>query len=227
MSNEELHDLLKSHYALEESVVTVQQESVEDQRARRIMEETTRRVGNRYETGLLWKTDDVKFPNSFPMAMKRMKQLEKRLEKSPALYDNVKGQIQDYLAKGYAHVATTDELSETNNNRVFYLPLSVVVNSKKPGKIRLVWDAAAEAEGVSLNSMLMKGPDLLVPLVSVICGFRERRIAFGGDIREMYHQLKIITGDKQQQRGSKGVRNGRRHLRVEKFSIVSAVHQEP
>ncbi|XP_038117142.1 uncharacterized protein LOC119769264 [Culex quinquefasciatus] len=200
VTNEELHDLLKSHYSLEEAVVTVQRESVEDQRARKIMEETTRRVGDRFETGLLWKTDDVKFPNSYPMAVKRMKQLEKKLERSPELYDNVKKQILDYQAKGYAHEATAEELNETDNNKAFYLPLNVVVNPKKPGKVRLVWDAAATIGGVSLNSMLVKGPDLLVPLVSVICGFRERRVAFGGDIREMYHQLKIISGDKQAQR---------------------------
>ncbi|XP_038106872.1 uncharacterized protein LOC119766411 [Culex quinquefasciatus] len=200
VTNEELHDLLKSHYSLEEAVVTVQRESVEDQRARKIMEETTRRVGDRFETGLLWKTDGVKFPNSYPMAVKRMKQLEKKLERSPELYDNVKKQIEDYQAKGYAHEATAEELNGTNNNKAFYLPLNVVVNPKKPGKVRLVWDAAATVDGVSLNSMLVKGPDLLVPLVSVICGFRERRVAFGGDIREMYHQLKIISGDKQAQR---------------------------
>ncbi|XP_038116910.1 uncharacterized protein LOC119769083 [Culex quinquefasciatus] len=200
VTNEELHDLLKSHYSLEEAVVTVQRESVEDQRARKIMEETTRRVGDRFETGLLWKTDGVKFPNSYPMAVKRMKQLEKKLERSQELYDNVKKQIEDYQAKGYAHEATAEELNGTNNNKAFYLPLNVVVNPKNPGKVRLVWDAAATVDGVSLNSMLVKGPDLLVPLVSVICGFRERRVAFGGDIREMYHQLKIISGDKQAQR---------------------------
>ncbi|XP_052567234.1 uncharacterized protein LOC128093659 [Culex pipiens pallens] len=133
VTNEELHDLLKSHYSLEEAVVTVQRESVEDQRARKIMEETTRRVGDRFETGLLWKTDDVKFPNSYPMAVKRMKQLEKKLERSPELYDNVKKQIEDYQAKGYAHEATAEELNGTNNNKAFYLPLNVVVNPKKPG----------------------------------------------------------------------------------------------
>lgn len=63
-----------------------------------------------------------------------------------------------------------------------------------------MWDAAAAVQGVSLNSQLLTGPDLLVPLVQVIVGFRERPIAFGEDIREMYHQLKIRNEDRQAQR---------------------------
>lgn len=200
LSNEELHDILKSHYALEESVVKVVKESAEDQRARSIMERTTKRIGDRYETGLLWKRDEVHLPDSYPMALKRLKQLEKKLEKSPELYQNVRRQIAEYQEKGYAHLATAEELSCTVGGKVWYLPLNVVVNPKKAGKVRLVWDAAASVQGVSLNSQLLKGPDLLVPLISVISRFREKKIAFGGDIREMYHQLRIIPEDKQAQR---------------------------
>ncbi|XP_065077560.1 uncharacterized protein LOC135700833 [Ochlerotatus camptorhynchus] len=200
ITNEDLHELLKSHYALEESVVMVPQESTEEKRAREILERTTKRVGDRFETGLLWKTDDPKFPVSFPMAVRRMKQLEKRLQKNPELHENVCKQIDEYQEKGYAHLATEDELAGTPPDEVWYLPLSVVQNPKKPGKIRLVWDAAATVQGVSLNSLLLKGPDMLVPLVKVLFGFREWRIAFGGDVKEMFHQMKIRTEDKQKQR---------------------------
>ncbi|XP_053686221.1 uncharacterized protein LOC128735757 [Sabethes cyaneus] len=200
ISNEDLHELLKSHYALEESVIVVPQETAEERRAREILEQTTKRVGDRFETGLLWKTDDHWFPDSFPMAQRRMKQLEKRLEKNPELHENVCRQIDEYQLKGYAHVATAEELNGTEAGKSWYLPLNVVQNPKKPGKVRLVWDAAATVQGVSLNSQLLKGPDMLVPLVKVMVGFRERRIAFGGDLKEMFHQLKIRTEDRQAQR---------------------------
>ncbi|XP_058817638.1 uncharacterized protein LOC131680938 [Topomyia yanbarensis] len=200
VSNEALHDLLKSHYALEESVVAVAQESAEDKRAREIMERTTKRVGNRFETGLLWRTDDPRFPDSFPMALHRMKQLEKKLERNPELHKNVCRQIEEFQQKGYAHLATAEELIRTETDKVWYLPLNVVTNPRKPGKVRLVWDAAASVQGVSLNTQLLTGPDLLIPLVQVRVGFRERRIAFGGDLREMYHQVKIVERDGQAQR---------------------------
>ncbi|XP_052567268.1 uncharacterized protein LOC120425751 [Culex pipiens pallens] len=200
ITNEEIHALLKSHYAVEESVVATVLETTDEKRAREIMEQTTRRVGDRFETGLLWKSEDPRFPNSLPMAMGRMKNLERKLEKNPDLRENVCRQIEEYQLKGYAHVATPEELANTDPEKTWYLPLNVVTNPRKPGKYRLVWDAAATVQGVSLNSQLLTGPDLLVPLIQVIVGFRERPVAFGGDIREMYHQLRIRRGDTQAQR---------------------------
>ncbi|XP_058456954.1 uncharacterized protein LOC131434306 [Malaya genurostris] len=200
VSNEDLHDLLKRHYTLEESMVTTTPESEADKRAVAIMERTTKRIGERFQTGLLWKTDDPRFPENIEMALHRNLQLEKRLMKNPQLHSIVQRQIEEYVHKGYAHVATKEELENTEPGKALYLPISVVLDPKKPGKVRIVWDAAASLQGISLNSQLLKGPDLLIPLIAVITVFRERRIAFGGDLREMFHQLKIIKEDRQAQR---------------------------
>ncbi|XP_062537709.1 uncharacterized protein LOC134206043 [Armigeres subalbatus] len=200
ITNDDLHELLKSHYALEESVVMIPQETEEERRAREILERTTKRIGDRYETGLLWKTDEPRFTDSYPIALRRMKQLEKRLDKNPKLRDNVGKQIEEYQQKGYTHLATAEELAGTAADQVWYLPINVVQNPKKPENIRLVRDAAATVQGVSLNSQLLTGPDMLVPLIKVLLGFRERQIAFGGDLKEMFHQLKIRAEDKQKQR---------------------------
>ncbi|XP_062703633.1 uncharacterized protein LOC134286082 [Aedes albopictus] len=199
VSNRAIHDLIKVHYALEESATAVLQESKEDRRARDILERTTKRIGDRFETGLLWRADDIVFPNSFPMALRRLEHLERRLEKTPELYEIVRQQVIEYQNKGYAHRATAEELTKMDRRRMWYLPLNVVLNPKKPGKVRLVWDAAARVDGVSLNSQLLKGPDLLTALPEIVCRFRERPVAFGGDIREMYHQLRIREVDKSAQ----------------------------
>ncbi|XP_065079904.1 uncharacterized protein LOC135702787 [Ochlerotatus camptorhynchus] len=151
VSNQKLHDLLKSQYALEDSVVMKLAESEDDRRAREIFERTTRR-------------------------------------------------IKEYQQKGYAHLASAEELEEAEPGKVWYLPLNVVLNPKKPGKVRLVWDAAASVKGISLNSLLLTGPDLLVCILTVFCQFRERPIVFGGDIREMYHQMQIRPADRRVQR---------------------------
>ncbi|XP_055584852.1 uncharacterized protein LOC129737719 [Uranotaenia lowii] len=199
-TNQEIHDLLKLYYSVDESVESISAESKEDQRARRILETTTMRIGDRFETGLLWNTDSPWFPNSYGMAFGRMQELERRLINKPQLYGNVCSQIEQYLQKGYAHIATDEELSETNSHQTWYLPLNVVLNKKKPDKVRLVWDAAASVKGVSLNSQLLKGPDMTVSLPAVISRFRERRVAFGADLKEMYHQIRIRTEDRQVQR---------------------------
>ncbi|XP_062541066.1 uncharacterized protein LOC134209104 [Armigeres subalbatus] len=199
ISNEQIHDLIKRQYALEESVICRLKESAEDRKARDILETTTVRVGERFETGLLWKSDNPQFPDSYPMALRRCKQLDNRLNKNPTLRETVRRQIMEYQEKGYAHQATTEELNNANPSKVWYIPLDVVVNPMK-GKVRLVWDGRASVKGISLNSQLMKGPDMLASLPAVINRFRERRVGFGGDIKEMYHQIKIRKEDKSAQR---------------------------
>ncbi|XP_055632856.1 uncharacterized protein LOC129773285 [Toxorhynchites rutilus septentrionalis] len=201
-TNQQLHDMIRSQYLLDETGITPagMPESTEDHRAREILKTTTVRVGDRFETGLLFRNDAVVFPDSYPMAIKRMEALERKLSRNEELRLNVNRQIEEYLTKGYAHKLTSEELICTDPSTVWYLPLNVVVNPKKPGKVRLVWDAAATVNGVSLNSMLLIGPDLLTSLLAVLQRFRERPVGFGGDLKKMFHQYLIRARDKQAQR---------------------------
>lgn len=202
-SDQQLHDTVKNFFSMESVGVALvpQVEAVEDRRAREILEKTTiRTAAGRFQTGLLWKFDCIEFPENRFMAEKRLACLERSLSKKPELYANVRQQIVDYQAKGYAHKLSDEESTSSDPNRVWYLPLGVVQNPNKPGKVRVVWDAAAKTSGVSLNSMLLAGPDLLTSLPSVLFRFRQRQIAITGDIKEMFHQIIIRPEDRQAQR---------------------------
>ncbi|XP_055604354.1 uncharacterized protein LOC129752604 [Uranotaenia lowii] len=197
-----LDEAVKTYLTLDEvgSKVFTPVLSDEDTRATKIMEETTKRVGDRYESGLLWKYDFVEFPDSYPMCLRRLQCLERRMGKEPAMRDNIVRQIEEYQQKGYCHRATPDELQQADPRRTWYLPLGAVTNPKKPGKVRLIWDAAAKVDGVSLNAMLLKGPDQLTSLPAVLFRFRQYPVAVCGDIREMYHQILIREADRSAQR---------------------------
>ncbi|XP_062712952.1 uncharacterized protein LOC134290030 [Aedes albopictus] len=201
--DDDLNELVKQFFSTESVGVSAAKvtESADDQRARDILESTTVRTpSGKYQTGLLWRYDAVEFPNSRPMAERRLKCLEHRLTKSPELYEKMRQLMVDYQTKGYAHKATQRELEESDPKRVWYLPLGVVVNPRKPDKLRVVWDAAAAVQGVSFNSVLLEGPDLLVPLQTVLCRYRQRNIAISADIMEMFHQVQIRPEDRQSQR---------------------------
>ncbi|XP_062539161.1 uncharacterized protein LOC134207463 [Armigeres subalbatus] len=198
-----LHDLVKEFFSVEHVGVAVAPllEGSDEMRSRKILEETTSRLpSGRFQTGLLWKNDHIDFPDSKPMAESRLKSLERRLRQKPELFENLKQQIVEYVEKGYAHKITQEEVLCSNPRKVWYLPLGVVVHPKKPGKVRIVWDAAATVQGQSLNSALLPGPDLLSSLPSVLSKYRQRQVAICGDIKEMFHQFQIRPEDRQAQR---------------------------
>ncbi|XP_055584778.1 uncharacterized protein LOC129737643 [Uranotaenia lowii] len=197
-----LHEIVKQSFAVDNLGIAVcpSPESDEDRRARRILIETTKRVAGRYETGLLWKHDYFEFPDNFAMAVKRLSCLERRMAADSIIGESVRKQIAEYQEKGYLIRATKAEIEAADPRRTWYLPLGVVVNPKKPGKVRIFCDAAAKVDGICLNTMLMKGPDLLVSLPKVLYGFREKRIAVCADIREMFHRVLIRDEDIHAQR---------------------------
>ncbi|XP_062716216.1 uncharacterized protein LOC134291880 [Aedes albopictus] len=200
---QELNQLVRDYITLDNTGVTHTSshlESEEDQRSKMLLQTTTKRIGNAFETGLLWKADDVRFPNSYRMAYKRLCSLERRLNQDSMLYERVRQQVRDYELKQYAHKATQHELSTTGADQCWYLPLGIVLNPKKPNKLRMIWDAAAKVDGVSLNSALLKGPDYLTSLPAVIGKFRLYQFALTGDIREMFHRFFIRPQDRQFQR---------------------------
>ncbi|XP_062714236.1 uncharacterized protein LOC134291009 [Aedes albopictus] len=197
-----LHDLVKQFFSVESLGVDAAPclESAEVQRAKRILENTTKRIGQRFETGLLWKYDRFEFPDSYPMAVRRLQCLERRIQKDPVVGESVMRQWSEYQTKGYIHKATPDELRAADPKRTWYLPLGVVINPKKPSKIRIFCDAAAKVDGISMNTMLLKGPDLLNTLLDVLFGFREKQVALCADLKEMFHQIQIRPDDRHAQR---------------------------
>lgn len=173
--------------------------SEETKRSFHLLNQTSTRKEDRFECGLLWRNDGIKLPNNFTNAVKRFESIEKKMEKDPEYKKVYEMKIEEYIRKGYAIELSPEEIQETND-RTWYLPHFGVLNKNKPGKFRLVFDAAAKFYGTSLNSNLLCGPDLNEPLINILFKFREKQIAVCGDIKEMFHQIKIKKEDQDSQR---------------------------
>lgn len=206
-SDDELHELFKQHTTTESFGVSPSAKNVksrEDERAEEIMRSTLKFVNGRYEVGLLWKSDDIKLPDSYPMALKRLQKQEQSLIKKPEVMKWMCDHIRELIDKGYARYATEEDLN-TKWPRVWYLPTFVTYNmNKDPPKPRCVWDVAAKhnygPDGISLNSCLLSGPDNIASLLAGLIRIREYAIPVNGDVKEMFHQVKINLVDQQCQR---------------------------
>ncbi|XP_053968959.1 uncharacterized protein LOC128870369 [Anastrepha ludens] len=195
---DELHETVKEFFTLESSKPT-QLLSEEDAKAVSIANNTCKKGDNFYEIGLPWRTSSVLLPNNYVYGLQRLMCLQRKFVKDPILKSNIQIQINNLLSKGYAKKLSPIEAA-ISNGKTWYLPIFIVSNPNKPGKLRMVWDAAAKVNGVSLNNFLLSGPDLLNPLVSILLAFRVGRVAICGDIAEMFHRINIRDSDMHAQR---------------------------
>ena len=137
-------------------------------RAKRIFDNTTTYREGHFYVELPWKWDNMELPKgSIAMAMKRLQCVEAKMRNDATYRQNYSQEIKNYVAKGFAHIATPAEQTE-NSPLSWYLPHSAVLNPNKPEKFRVVFDSSSKWHQVSPNDRLLSGPDINNPIVEIL-----------------------------------------------------------
>ena len=170
--------------------------SIEHRRALVILNSTTKFVDGHYEVGMLWRDPASQLPDNRSVAWRRFNSLNKRLCHDKAYQALYSETLNGYIEKRYAKALLQHEV-EHMSPKTWYIPHHGVVSPNKPGKLRVVFDAAAVCDGTSLNDNLMSGPDLLllVSLFGVLQRFRLGAITLMADIESMFHQVCVAKED--------------------------------
>ena len=127
--------------------------SKEEQRAIKTLEQTTRFNGESYEVGLLWREDEMKWPNIFHSETGQLKSLEGRLQKDEKLKKRYQETSDTDVNAGYVQKVDQAELNETKDKPF--------INPHKPKKVRRVLNAPEKYQGVALDDKLLFEADLL------------------------------------------------------------------
>ncbi|XP_068741884.1 uncharacterized protein [Montipora capricornis] len=192
-----LNDQLEEFWKIE-SYGTARSEtkplSVEDRRALKLIDNSISLLDGHYQMGLLWRDDNPVLPYNRPLAEARLQYLKRRFRRDPELEVKYRDVIQDCVDKGYARKLNKQEVAAVSNI-TWYIPHHPVTNPNKPGKVRVVFDAAARFNGTSLNEQLLQGPCLTNDLTGVLIRFREEEVAFSADIEGMFYQTNVTPSD--------------------------------
>ncbi|XP_043222567.1 uncharacterized protein LOC122381883 [Amphibalanus amphitrite] len=166
---------------------------------RRWMEKVTRsckrQANGHFQIGLPFRDTDPAMPNNKTCAQRRLVGLKKKLEKDVKFSQDYRKFMEDMFRKGHAEKVPTESLTR-NDGKVWYIPHHGVYHPFKQEKIRVVFDCAARFRGVSLNSVLMQGPDLANSLTDVLVQFREGPCAFMADVEAMFYQVAVPEEDR-------------------------------
>ncbi|XP_022102427.1 uncharacterized protein LOC110985605 [Acanthaster planci] len=136
-------------------------------------------------------TEPPKLPNNKMQAVRRLDQLKSRFARDQSYHRDYCSFMQDIIENGYAERVPESEVAYEDSGHVWYIPHHGVYHTKKPEKIRVVFDCSARYHGVCLNDHLLQGPDLTNALVGVLCRFRREPVALICDVEKMFYQFQV------------------------------------
>ena len=163
-------------------------QSYEDCKFMRQLTENIHESNGHYEMPLPFKKNDPIFPDNKDIASKRLTYLKGRLEKDSHYKEDYRKFMQVIIDKGYC-----ERVADSHEHRPgtrWFIPHHGVYHPKK-SKIRVVFDCSATCRGISLNDMLLQGPDMINNLMGVLCRFRKEPIAISCDIEQMFYQFYV------------------------------------
>ncbi|KYN04944.1 hypothetical protein ALC62_04178 [Cyphomyrmex costatus] len=148
-------------------------------------------------------------------ALKRFKLLEFKLDRCPEMTKEYAKFIQEYLELKHMLPVITEN---TRDNPVYYMPHHAVSTIR----LRVVFDASSKTDtGVSLNDILLVGPNLQKDLTSILIRLRLWQYVLTADVEKMYWHVQIDES----QRGLQRIlwRNNS-HEEVQTFELVTLTY---
>ena len=128
-----------------------------------------------------------RLPNNREQAVSRFTSLQRVLKRKPEMQEQYFAFMGKLFQNGHAEVAPPLKDGE----ECWYLPTFGVYHPRKPNQIRVVFDSSAEHHGVSLNNVLLTGPDLNNTLIGVLLRFRKEKVAVLADIQHMFYCFEV------------------------------------
>lgn len=157
---------------------------------------THRNVDGRYVVRLpvLKSNTPFNFGDTCTIAIKRLKQMEKRFENNVPFFEEYSKFMREYEALGHMEEVPNCDL---NQNRQCYLPHhGVFKESSSSTKLRVVFNASSQTTSYpSLNSRLHIGPKLQKDITSIVMNWRKFPVVFSTDIEKMFRQIAVHPDD--------------------------------
>lgn len=136
-----------------------------------------------------WKVDPASLPNNKRAVEATFHRTERQLSREPEWKTAYASQVHEMVSRRAAVKLSKDVLRNWTGP-VWYISHLIAPNPHSvTTPVRLVWNSSQNYRGLSLNDILIKGPDVLNPIRGVLLRFRTGVFAALGDIRKMYNSV--------------------------------------
>ena len=194
-ANVDCQSIVKRFWELEEVPHHPQLTAEEKKCESHFIETHSRTPSGRYIAPLPYNSNIDRLGASRHMAVKRLEQVEKRLNRGSHKDQYIKF-MQEYEELGHMKLIPPSECGEVIG-KTNYLPHHYVVRDvSSTTKLRVVFDGSAKtSSGLSFNDCLMVGPTVQDDLFTHLLRFRLKPIALKADIVKMFRQFQVPRCD--------------------------------
>ncbi|XP_066585528.1 uncharacterized protein [Prorops nasuta] len=200
-TREDLSDILKQFWSIEEVPAHQHQLSLDDELCENLFKTTHNRNNlGRFVVRLPLRTEpNCNVDSTRRLALNSFTALQRRFQRDPNFAREYYKFMREYEELGHMRVITGIELSY---KRAWYLPHHAVEQLGINGvKFRVVFDASRRtAEQCCLNDFLLPGPSLQNDLSLILISWRQHRFVFTADIVKMFRQIEVNSTDQHLQR---------------------------
>ena len=168
--------------------------SVDDRKFMTLVESETEFDDGHFVVPLPFRDRSIVLPDNRGQVMSRLKWQTTKMMRNDQYRADYFDFMQTLMEKGYCEPVPSNERNH-ESGEVWYLPHHGVYHPQK-GKLRVVFDCSARCMGVSLNDLLLQGPDLANNLWGVLTRFRFEEVAFVADLEAMFYQIRVPSGDR-------------------------------
>ncbi len=142
-----------------------------------------------WDTKYPWIEDPSSLHNNRNAVEATFLRTEKQLKKEPEWCAAYTSQVHEMVERGAAKKLSKETIADWKGP-VWYVSHLVAPNPHSvTTPVRLVWNSSQKFRGISMNDLLLKGPDVLNPIRAVLLRFRRGVHAALGDIRKMYNSV--------------------------------------
>lgn len=142
-----------------------------------------------WDTKYPWIVDPSSLANNRNAVEATFLRTERQLKKEPEWRVAYTTQVHEMVERKAAKKLTKETIADWKGP-VWYVSHLVAPNPHSvTTPVRLVWNSSQKFRGISMNDLLLKGPDVLNPIRAVLLRFRRGVHAALGDIQKMYNSV--------------------------------------
>ena len=153
-------------------------------------------VNNKWMTKYPYKIDPGVLKDNKRQAICLLIKTENRLSKNKDASEKYCEQFEDFIYRGIFKEINDREIEAYSGPVTYITHHEVYKEESASTPVRIVLNSSLRFNGLSLNDILMKGPNALSDLFSIQLRFRTYECALIGDIQKMYHSIQTTETER-------------------------------